>query len=584
MARRLRKTLLDYLVIAINPALIMAMVGSLVFFLVLVFYQGSFQERLQYIFALFVFAAVLIARISIEEGRERAMLFAIPLGIVTLLAINKFVQFQGEGVESMSFFINITLLGLIWWSADKLTWDCTLIDDSEEDSGEGLLEAAGLERSGKAALQEEIAPAPAEPEATTSPEEQAQGWWQRFIARRRRPHTPGVWIVYFSLAALPLFGIGQLFIPADDLSARQYAFQLLCVYTASGLGLLLATSFLGLRRYLRQRWQEMPLSMVNLWLTIGGTLIVGVMLAAMLLPRPNPEYAISELPFRIGSPDQRPSPSGTGREGVKEKQSGARGEQRDGDQSSAASSEQQDKTQQEVRQKSGGKGKSAGSQQGETAPTQSGTQNQADEKTQGSGESTHTPRQIFPHLEFSRNIAALANYVKWIFYGALALLAIFSLWRNRQELFTALTNFGQWFWNFWHNLFGKTVEQEEAAADEKPSLAPPPRRFIEFTDPFAAGTAGGYAPEELVRYTFEALEAWAWDHSYPRQMDQTPHEFARSLASNVTSLGDEPRRLADLYCQVAYAPGTLPAANVARLSHLWRNLRTEPADAELPGK
>lgn len=67
---RLQKTLTDYLVIAISPALIMTLVGSLVYFLVAVFYHGGYQGRMEYIFSLFVFAAVLIARISIEEGRE----------------------------------------------------------------------------------------------------------------------------------------------------------------------------------------------------------------------------------------------------------------------------------------------------------------------------------------------------------------------------------------------------------------------------------------------------------------------------------------------------------------------------------
>ncbi len=44
----------------------------------------------------------------------------------------------------------------------------------------------------------------------------------------------------------------------------------------------------------------MPLGMVGLWLSIGAVLIAGVMTAAMLLPRPNAEYRVSELGFRIG--------------------------------------------------------------------------------------------------------------------------------------------------------------------------------------------------------------------------------------------------------------------------------------------
>ena len=54
----------------------------------------------------------------------------------------------------------------------------------------------------------------------------------------------------------------------------------------SGLCLLLTTSFLGLRRYLRQRQVEMPLEMAATWLGVGVTLIVVMLLFCLLLPRP----------------------------------------------------------------------------------------------------------------------------------------------------------------------------------------------------------------------------------------------------------------------------------------------------------
>ena len=41
--------LADYVVIALNPALVMAMVGALVFFLVEVLYVGQYQGSLLYI-------------------------------------------------------------------------------------------------------------------------------------------------------------------------------------------------------------------------------------------------------------------------------------------------------------------------------------------------------------------------------------------------------------------------------------------------------------------------------------------------------------------------------------------------------
>ena len=342
MAKRLHKTMLDYLVIAISPAMIIVLIDSLVLFLVEVFYRGAYQGKLEYVLTLFVIGAVLIGRIAIDEGRERALLFAGPLAIAILLAICRFVEFQGA-LAPFSFFINCGLIALIWWSANKLTWDCTLIDEQEEDSGEGLLETVGLDKPDHEAIQREIAPAsePArEIEGTTSRGDGPTSWWDRFIERRRRPHAPGVWVVYFSLAALPLFGLGQLFIPNNATEARQYAFQLLFVYTASGLGLLLSTSFLGLRRYLRQRRQEMPLRMVNLWLGVGVALIVGVMFAALLLPRPNSEYAISDLSIHVGSPEQHSSPNGMGPEGVEEDQPDARLEPRDDAKPDAPQSDQ----------------------------------------------------------------------------------------------------------------------------------------------------------------------------------------------------------------------------------------------------
>src|SRR5262249_27704035 len=138
-------------------------------------------------------------------------------------------------------------------------------------------------------------------ESAKSSKNDEKSWWDKFLERRRRPHAPGVWVVYFSLAALPIFGIGQAFIPGTNVGSRQYAFVLLCVYVASAMGLLLTTSFLGLRRYLRQRRLEMPLTMAGTWLVTGAVLIAGLLVFTALLPRPNAEYAISQLPFAATS-------------------------------------------------------------------------------------------------------------------------------------------------------------------------------------------------------------------------------------------------------------------------------------------
>src|SRR5262249_41908446 len=108
-------------------------------------------------------------------------------------------------------------------------------------------------------------------------------------------------------AALPLFGLGQLMLPAADPARRSYGFRLLAVYVASALALLLTTSFLGLRRYLRQRKLKMPVKMTATWLSMGLGLIVTIMLVCVLLPRPNSQYALNDVIDRVASSAQKAS-------------------------------------------------------------------------------------------------------------------------------------------------------------------------------------------------------------------------------------------------------------------------------------
>src|SRR5436190_10782613 len=135
---RREKTLADYVVIAISPALIMTLVGSLVFFLLELSYRGDFEIRVRWILGWFVVGAVLVARIAIQEGRAHANAFGGALVLVVGLAVLRFVDAINAVV------VVWILLAVIWWCSWKLTWDCTLIDEDEDASGEGLLEAAGL--------------------------------------------------------------------------------------------------------------------------------------------------------------------------------------------------------------------------------------------------------------------------------------------------------------------------------------------------------------------------------------------------------------------------------------------------------
>ena len=307
MARsRREKTLADYVVIAISPALIMTLVGSLAFFLLEVSYRGQYRERLMWVLFCYVFGAVLVARIAIEEGKERANLFGLALAAATGFFAFRFVD---------TVFIAWGLLGVIWWCAWTLVFDCTLIDDDEDASGEGLLQAAGFDRSQNGTT-EPASHRPGEPRDVSPPMGGAaqsgplagadssaplldSGLEGPANEAKRRPHSPGLWVVYFSLAALPLFGVGQLFIPMAEAGRRSYVFQLLALYVASALGLLLSTSFLGLRRYLRQRKLQMPAAMTGSWIGMGAGMALVLLLLALVIPRPQGEYTLTQLVDKI---------------------------------------------------------------------------------------------------------------------------------------------------------------------------------------------------------------------------------------------------------------------------------------------
>src|SRR5207253_3052574 len=238
-----------------------------------VLYVGKYEFRLQWILFCFVFGIVLVARISMRDDTSAPWgVYGLVLGLVVWLAICRYVQFDPDSLLGpFSWAINAGLMGIVWWSAHQLTWDCTYIDDQVDASGVGLMQAAGIEKAedrgskiedggsriedGGSRIEDRETKSNeskkddrADPRSSiVDPQSSGIAWWERWRKhreeQRKRPHNPGVWIVYFSLAALPLYGLGQSLIPAADEGRRRYVFWLMIVYLGSGLGLLLTTSF-----------------------------------------------------------------------------------------------------------------------------------------------------------------------------------------------------------------------------------------------------------------------------------------------------------------------------------------------------
>ncbi len=529
-----RKTFADYAAIAVCPALIMLVVGSLIFFLLAIGYSGSHSDELRWTFFWFTLAMVLVSRIAIEKGAGYAWVYGLGLAGATAIMLLYYVAFN--------WWI-WPLLGLIWWATNKLTWDCTVIDEDQDASGEGLLQAAKLDSH-----QPEPPPVPTEPappdvgsHAASSPgklsAKPAPG--ERAKAKRAaQPHAPGLWVIYFSLGALPVFGLGQGLIAKQDVATRQYAFSLLAIYLAAALGLLLITSFLGLRRYLRQRQLVMPAAMAASWLTTGTLIGSSILIVCLLLPRPSAYWSITAMIDRLGDRPVKQTQQHSGASASLDKNSSGQGNERGGN---------------------------AGHAKGGPLNRSTDQQAKASQKPtpgQGLSRAPQPLPQVSPPSP--RQLLRLA------LYAALAILGLLLVVKYRRELARLLHEFWQALRDLWNSLFARQGKEEP---ESEPGVQTSPRRpFVMLSNPFASGAALKMSPEELVVYTFRGLEAWAERSHFGRQTDQTPFEFADQAATQAPELEPEIEQVTRLYVQVAYAKAAVLPACRTTLEILWSKM------------
>jgi Domain of unknown function (DUF4129) len=575
-----RHTLADYVAIAISPALIMALVGSLVFFLVEVLLGPHYPGQLLWILFFAVFGAVLVSRISMSTDiSDRAGIYAVILGVLVWVALQVYVKYPSESrLAGFDWLVNTVLIAITWWSAHRLTRDSTLIDDNVDASGAGLLQVAGLEK--------DVANTP----GGIDDEERKQrkrdpggldGWFARLKRYRehvsKRPHAPGVWVVYFSLAALPLFGIGQSLIPPEDVERRRYAFWLMGVYVASGLGLLLTTSFLNLRRYLRQRNLQMPIAMTGAWLTGGVLIIVALLTVGALIPRPSPEYALVDLGAMVGTKEREGSRNAQGRGWATKKGDAAEGSKQPGTDKSgknAGKSTANDKAKDGAKGKKGKEDGSGGKDQGEGRGEGKGDKKQPNGEPQERDEAEEPPEA--PSNPLPEAGKFLVTLLKWIVLGAVALVIAFFAGR---ALLRFLANFTNWarrlldsFQGLWNRLLNWWQGQLPEAVLDTPEAAEPPPPFATFRDPFASGEAEQMSTAELVRYSYDAMEAWAHDRDSARQTGETPLEFVERLTMDFPALDAAGQELARVYVGLAYARKNPGPEQRERLRSFWRLL------------
>jgi hypothetical protein len=160
-----------------------------------------------------------------------------------------------------------------------------------------------------------------------------------------------------------------------------------------------------------------------------------------------------------------------------------------------------------------------------------------------------------------------------LFYALLAILFVWGLVRYWSQIVDALAQLWAALLALFSGGKAKPAATRDEAAIEKPTARPLP--FTAFRSPFATGDAEQMRVEELVRYTFDALQAWANDRHLGRAAEQTPLEFSRTLGARVPALSREIDDTTQLYARVAYSGREIPRSCLPVLEKLWQRMSAE---------
>ena len=601
MPRRPQKTIIDYLTILVSPLLIMLLVGSIVFFVLEIGYEGKWTTRLRWVMFWFVVASVLIGRIAIEKGTGMAVFYALGLGTAIGLWTNKFM-----GTVPLVW----GLLAFVWWFTHMMTKDCTLIEEDEDSSGEGLLQASGVEKPPEEPVPDAV---PDGQDGLPSRPSKKPSLFARILPDFRRGkgkgHAPGKWLVWFSIFALPAFGFGHSLLKDDQEAAKSFGFQMLCLCVVMALSLLMTTSFLGLRRYLRQRFLRMPITVTGLWMIMGSVIALFILGIALLLPRPNASYDVAGMIDQIADEVQKASDKAFTDHGVDDDTKKNFKETKEDVESDRGKEEKSKGGSEQGKNGSFGQDAKPGEMDGQGNENQAGDskdkkadlaakesfqkkqmENQPKSKRGGDefdpserkgkekSEEKKDPKLAEegqfeePNPEDSmKSPQWVGPAVKAAFYLIIGGVILFFLVKHHKAILAGLKKF----WQDLLAMFGWNPKDAKKNAAEPAVDEPirPPKPFRKFQNPFQTGMAGRESQEQLINYSYRAMEAWAFEHDLPRNGDETPNEYGEWLSDNSLELGEFAQKMANIYSIVAYTDDEAPADATDVMKGLWGRLQ-----------
>jgi len=350
---------------------------------------------------------------------------------------------------------------------------------------------------------------------------------------RLSPGHPGVVILYFSLVALPLFGLGVYLFDLNQSAARFRMGAYLFIYLWCALALLCLATLSQLRSYFKSRRVALPDSLGMAWLLLGMVTVSVVMFTAFLLPQPPSVAGLFvrdrviamyhgwEANWRASHPGSRPEGS-TGRDGRNGMpvESDPRDAEPVGDR-----------------------------QHGDDLMKTPAQRSRENLQEMGAGFNTTMRKAFDGFITGLGCLMVLFSVILLIFM----LYLFLTHFRDRRQRLRVLKQKRTPFWK------------------KQTSPAGVRQYFGDFGDPFIPGCS--LDPEQLVDYLWDAMMAWFEDQGAKIPTNQTPQQFVNCNLEVLGGFYGKALFLANLLDRSRYAASPLGGEWLPNLQDFWNALQ-----------
>jgi hypothetical protein len=152
----------------------------------------------------------------------------------------------------------------------------------------------------------------------------------------------------------------------------------------------------------------------------------------------------------------------------------------------------------------------------------------------------------------------------------LGVLFVWWLVRNYAMILQAIKAFIEAIKEFLAGL-SETANAKKLAAKTVP--APDAEKihpFANYQNPFVTGADRSWSPEQVIIYTYEAVQAWAKGRGIEFPPQQTPREFCADLGGKHPEISHELDRLTVYYAHAAYGTHLPVNYDVEPVRQIWR--------------